>query len=167
MASVMRKGQLSVEFILIMLVLLLLINTVMQSNLLLAEEVLGDSQRMGEAVYAFDRIANAIEFLDHSAEGRQKLHLFLPKRSFLVCDPINNDLNILIETDQVPEKSREMGQCWSYQEKEFCGKSISLNAGLSCLNYAENDIGSYEGGRYINLQITKADTGDIEIREVS
>lgn len=92
-----QAGQASIEFILLLVVVLLLLQTIVLPNIAVAEKVMTDTQTLSRASLAGHELAQAINQVNAGAVGtRQTVSLLMDDRIFLGC-ATNDDPNIPAE----------------------------------------------------------------------
>jgi len=81
-----NKGQVSVEFMLLIVIVLLYIQTVIQPSLNVASSSVNDSTRVGQARFAAEKLANAVEFAQSTyGTTKQTITILIPKRATIAC----------------------------------------------------------------------------------
>lgn len=81
-----KRGQVSIEFILIVLIALIYIYSVIQPTVLTASQSTEDVTRLSEAKFAAQKLAGAISQLQASSgEGKKTITLYVPKNSSVEC----------------------------------------------------------------------------------
>lgn len=84
----MRKGQASIEFILLMAIMLLFINTAIIANSNAASDAALDVSRLGKARLGAERLVDAINYVGLGAEGtKQTVSIFIPQGATITCIP--------------------------------------------------------------------------------
>ncbi|MBI4053593.1 MAG: hypothetical protein HY394_06175 [Candidatus Diapherotrites archaeon] len=83
-----RKGQASIEFIMIVLISLVYIVGYVQPNITIAAESAKDVARVGQARLAADKIASATNaILTSSGEAKETINVFIPAEATIECSP--------------------------------------------------------------------------------
>ena len=81
-----KKGQISIEFILVILIALIYIYSVIQPTVLNASQSTEDVARLSQAKLAAQKLAGAINQLEMGGdEGKKTITLFVPKGSSVEC----------------------------------------------------------------------------------
>jgi len=82
----MKKGQTSIEFMLLIVIVLMYIQTVITPNLNETLMSVSDTTRVAEARLAAEKLTNAINYVAASnAESKTTVNLFLPERTVILC----------------------------------------------------------------------------------
>lgn len=98
-----RKGQISIEFMLILLICIgylhMLTATVIGPSIDAAEDI----TRLGQAKLSAEKLASAINEMGSSlGEGKRTLHLFVPKDSELGCTGTNVYFKVTLYGGEAP-----------------------------------------------------------------
>ena len=94
------RGQVSVEFMLLIVIVLLYIQTVIQPSLQIAGNSVNDSVRVGQARFAVEKIANAVEFAQSTyGTTKQTIKVLIPKDSTIECFEVENKFEMKIRID--------------------------------------------------------------------
>ena len=84
----MRKGQAAIEFILLVVVMLLFINTAIITNANTASDAALDVSKVGKARLAVDKLVNSINYVGFGGEGtKQTVAVFVPENVIITCNP--------------------------------------------------------------------------------
>lgn len=97
-----KRGQVSVEFMLLIVIVLLYIQTVIQPSLTIAANSVNDSVRVGQARFAAEKLSNAVEFAQSTyGETKQTIKILIPKDSKIECDQDNKkfEMKVTINSD--------------------------------------------------------------------
>lgn len=82
----MKRGQAAIEFILLVVVMLLFINTAIITNANTASDAALDVSKVGKARLGTEKIANAINYVGFGGEGtRQLVTVFIPEDVTITC----------------------------------------------------------------------------------
>lgn len=87
-----KKGQASIEFILLILLMLLYVQTIIQPSILISAESASGTMGLGETRFAGEKIANAINYIGTSGGlAKETIRVYVPKGAELFCkeDPPN------------------------------------------------------------------------------
>jgi len=85
--SMNKKGQISIEFILIMLIMLLYLVAVVQPTAALAANSTEDVARLSQTKFTAQKLGNSInELKSNEGHGKKTISLFVPKNSRIECD---------------------------------------------------------------------------------
>ena len=88
-----KKGQTSIEFMLLIVITLLYIQTVISPNVNETLTSVNDTTRVAEARLATEKLANAVNYVAASnSESKTTVNLFIPERTIILCDEINKRL---------------------------------------------------------------------------
>lgn len=81
-----RKGQASIEFILLIILMLLYVQTIILPAIDMSKSSVKGTMGLGEAVFAGEKIANAINYVGSgSGEGKETISVYLPAESTISC----------------------------------------------------------------------------------
>ena len=90
MKSGKSKGQASVEFMLLIVLILFYINTIVQPSLNIGTTALQDTTRIGAVRLSAQKIANAIDYIGSlSGDAKTRVNVFIPTDTVIYCDPSN------------------------------------------------------------------------------
>ncbi|MDP6671332.1 MAG: class III signal peptide-containing protein, partial [archaeon] len=82
-----KKGQISIEFILIMLIAIIYIYSVIQPTLQISAQSTEDVARISNVKLSAQKLAGTINQLEANAsEGRRTIDLFIPDGSYIECN---------------------------------------------------------------------------------
>jgi hypothetical protein len=139
-----KRGQISIEFILIILIALIYIHSVVQPTATIASQSTEDVTRLSQAKLAAQKLAAGINQLGaNQSDGRKTISLFVPKNSSIECasDRINFSaaMSDLREPPQCVgcERGCEGKECKGYAEL-IDGASPNCDFGGSALISAGN-----------------------------
>ncbi|MDO8538771.1 MAG: hypothetical protein Q7S21_07885 [archaeon] len=141
------KGQVSVEFMLLIVIVLLYIQTVIQPSLQIAANSVNDSVRVGQARFAVEKIANAVEFAQSTyGTTKQTIKILIPKDSEIECFEaenkfemrirINSDIGICNVVDDDNPDTIDKFEC---KKTFFVLENISIKCSLLEFNPLGND----------------------------
>jgi len=83
-------GQASVEFMLLIVLILFYINTIISPSLDTGTKSLQDTTRLGAIRLSAQKIANAIDYVGSlTGEARTTVNVFIPERTVIYCDAGN------------------------------------------------------------------------------
>lgn len=87
------KGQVSIEFVLIIVLMLMFIQTVIEPSVSGASNALEDIRQAGEIKAASQKLADSVDELALAPDGAVKtIFLFVPKSSTITCDAANKQI---------------------------------------------------------------------------
>lgn len=175
-AAMKSKGQVSIEFMLIILIALIYIQFIQATALGPATASTEDTVRLGQAKLAAQKLANSInEIAASSGEGKKTIHLFIPKYSSLRCDSSKVYFTAALEsyyynpTNPDPPPHPDCGDSDVFGGRELfkCSGDVALVEGVSFLggdcmhprDAADNPIS-------VTVEIRKTPAGDISIQSV-
>lgn len=109
-----RRGQTSIEFILLLVIMMLYIQTVVLPLVENSTRSAEDTTRLAQAELAAQSLANAINYVG-SAEtsantyAKQTLHLFVPKDTVVVCNGTDKTIEFVAQFKQgIPTTANEL-----------------------------------------------------------
>ncbi len=131
------KGQTSIEFMLLIVITLLYIQTVISPNINEALTSVSDTTRVGEARLATEKLANAINYVAASnSESKTTVNLFIPDRTVILCDEGDNIIGYQITVDA------DIAKCGIIDgDPSNCDKNFDLNPTITidCLQPPFNE----------------------------
>ncbi len=149
-----RKGQISIEFILIILIVLVYITSVIQPTVKIATETTWDITRLSETKFAAQKLAAAINQLEASGgDGKKTISLFVPKGAVVECTGIASiDFTASLGSLSVPPVCDPIGR--------ECAGSIELVSGISGLNcFGGSPIDASASNIFRKVEVIKDITG--------
>lgn len=127
MESAALKGQTSIEFILLIVIILLFVQALILPTVDLASNTAIEVSRIGQTKLAAERLSNAIQLIGVSAnESRQTIHIFLPEKSSIAC----NGEKIVYNSEL--ESSRDIPTDCTDTPTPHCEKEIDTGIDFSC-----------------------------------
>jgi uncharacterized protein (UPF0333 family) len=158
------RGQTSIEFMLLIIITLLYIQTVISPNVNEALTSISDTARVGEARLATEKLANAINYVAASnSESKTTVNLFIPDRTIILCDEANKRLRYETVVDS------NIAKCGVLDNNPAnCDKNFDLNPTitLDCLQPpfdSEFKIDSNFVSNPITLYIERSSDGTVSI----
>ncbi len=139
------RGQASIEFILLIVVILLYLQTVVQPTVSVANISAQEVNRVGKARSAAESLANTIKSVSlQSSQSKQTIQIFVPAKAELHCKcptcaiPSNfgdlNAIEMIVILDQAPplivEDGTSSGKCRS--GKCYFDVNLFQNTDLNC-----------------------------------
>ena len=124
--SVNRKGQLTIEFLLLLALVMMAIHSMVQPAAIASEDMGKDVARMGAANLAAGKLKNAIEYVAMLPDdSRQTLYMYVPEGASIKCGGGNITADVSIS-----DQGTTPGDCAT---SESCSKAYSPNlpAGVS------------------------------------
>ncbi|MBU2099725.1 hypothetical protein KKG83_00695 [Candidatus Micrarchaeota archaeon] len=123
MEHTVKKGQTSIEFMLLIVITLLYIQTVINPNVNEALSSVSDTTRVSQARLATEKLANAVNFVAASnSEAKTTINLFIPDRTIIYCDESKNRIRYETAVDQ------NIAKCGVLDNNPAnCDKNFELN----------------------------------------
>ena len=151
------KGQISIEFILIILIVLIYIHSVIQPTAKAAAQSTEDVARLAQTKLAAQKLGAAINELQaNQSDGKKTIELFVPKDGTVTC---NGSANV-IEFSATMSSLRNPQGCTN----KVCSGSVKLitgaGSGLSCFG------GSNASNVFREVTVSKTNSG-IDVSYVS
>ncbi|MFH0715029.1 MAG: hypothetical protein V1847_04975 [Candidatus Diapherotrites archaeon] len=153
-----KKGQSSIEFVLLLVVLLVFIQVVIVPAVNTSQDAATDVARLGQAKLAAQQLADAINLVGSSSEGaRQTVHIILPNDSSIVC---NSSPASVTFSSRLDSNAGFEGKSQCVASTHVCQSTISVNTtSLSCIPSL------MEGKRSFALRVEKATGGVVNVSE--
>jgi uncharacterized protein (UPF0333 family) len=118
----MKKGQISFEFIMLLLVLLFFLITVINPIAETATTSIQDVSRVSQAVNAGKKLSSAINYVASAGDGTtQIINLFLPKKTKIEIN--ETELKVIIQTES---DAGLIENCSAEEDVWKCTKIIPL-----------------------------------------
>ena len=168
-----KKGQLSVEFVLIMVMILLYVSTLIQPKIVQFQGISGETFGLGYTSLAANKIINAIDLVQLSGKDTvQTITVFVPENGNIIC---NGTGALPVDQNTITFKyvltSRIGGTAvTTYCPEELgqytCIKKLSpqSGAGINC-GSGFNSLAGVSHGSF-RFQITKTSSGPVEPVEI-
>jgi len=159
----MKKGQTSIEFMLLIVIILLYIQTVINPNITETLTSVSDTTRVAEARLATEKLANAVNYVAASnSESKTTVNLFIPERTIILCDEANKRLRYETTLDA------NIAKCGILDGNPAnCDKNFELNPTivLTCLEppFDNSIIDSNYVSNPVTLYIERDSTGTVTI----
>jgi len=169
-----NRAQVSIEFIIIIVISLIYINTVTNPLLITTSTAAAqDVKKVGDAKIAAQTLANAVNSaVANSGESRKTVQLFLPAETGLSCDMANQEIdysatiaNLYCRQPAVTCAYSGAGACTTGVGSFQCVGSVKLIAssgGLTC-PAAMASPAEIEGPFYKDFTVTKNNAGAIAV----
>ncbi|MDO8427925.1 MAG: hypothetical protein Q7S92_01810 [Candidatus Diapherotrites archaeon] len=128
-----QKGQSSIEFLILIVILLVFVQTIIQPSLQDSLLAARDTQRVGQITLAAQKLTGNIEQIySISGDSKTTTYLFLPENSKIVCNAVTKTLTSQVQLEH-PET---LSAC----PNQVCSKTYSLpsNINLTCTNLESN-----------------------------
>lgn len=113
-----RKGQMAIEFILIVILMLLYIQTIILPSIDIAEASVDDSTRVAQARFAAERFSSTISYVKAvNGESRKTINIYVPDDTSLKCDADNDLIGFTVRlndalADRVVPLCNEVATGW-------------------------------------------------------
>jgi uncharacterized protein (UPF0333 family) len=153
--NINKKGQLSVEFILIILVILVLIETIILPLRDYSQNSLQDVSSIAYLENAKDKIISTVNIAQAYSEVKLNVKFYIPEDvNFYLLDFQNGDSNILytykLKSGDISVKDCDINRC---SNQAYIGKvRVASNVAVT-----DNALGyTFEGPNNYSLTITKA-----------
>ena len=153
-----KKGQVSIEFILIILILLIYIYSVILPTLNISTDTLQDVTRLSQTKFAAQKLGMAINQLEaNKGDGKKTISLFVPEGATVTCDGPGNQISFVVEMSDLgtPPGCQKVGGTVT------CQGSIELiqgvGANLTC--FGSNPIDAAGGNIFRDVSVTRSSTG--------
>lgn len=105
-----KRGQTSVEFLFLFLIMLIYVNTIVYPNMYASKSYIEETHKLGQARLAIKQIANAVtEVAAASGESKQTFYVFLDENIDISCNDSSGNPRNTIQFD-VPLKVEEAFQ---------------------------------------------------------
>ena len=170
----MSKGQITVEFLIILSVLLLYISVLILPNAKLAMEASGEVAGLAQVRLAAEKIVDTANLVSLSgAYAKQTIKVFVPKHATIKCTPIDDPVESIYYAEITFEFAHpdigkypldECSELNSNLEK-MCTKTFNTIIGLPVQCNEFPLISSVQGSTY-TIEITKPDPQQITINAV-
>jgi len=134
--SLGKKGQASIEFIFLIIIILVYIHAILYPTVTYATSAANDAKRISEASFAAQKLADAINYVSSSSgDSVQILSVFIPKEATIscssvaaVCSPSPNCVVMETALDPATGPSAACGGTTT------CTKSYAIAQSLNCGN---------------------------------
>ena len=160
----MKKGQTSIEFMLLIVISLLYIQTVISPNVNESLLSVSDTARVGQARLATEKLTNAINYVAASnSESKTTVNLFIPDRTIITCDESNKRISYQTTIDGNIAKCGILDDDASNCEKDF---ELNPTITLRCPNPPFNALKQIDSNFVSNpvtLYVERNSTGEVSI----
>ena len=153
-----QKGQASVEFIILFVILLAYIYTISEPSVQVAQDSINDISRVSQSRLAAEKLAAAInELLVSDGLGKKTIHVVVPENSKITCDygnPADPTPEIFFTTDLSANLAgiTVPGKCVSPATgTKYCTGGIPVISG----NFVCSAPGYYTGKAYWIFRVYK------------
>ena len=92
-----RKGQASIEFMLLLIIMLMYVQLIIVPSIDVAAASSEDVVRLGEARFAAEKLANTVNYVSASTgESKQTIKLFVPRETTIECNDTDNTIDFSV-----------------------------------------------------------------------
>ncbi|MBI5884730.1 hypothetical protein HZB89_01385 [archaeon] len=135
MARAFLKGQASIEFLLIIVIMIVFIQTIVQPAVLASADALEDVRQVGETKAAAQKLVNALDELSLAGDNAVKtIFIFVPGNSVIECSQL--DSRIVYAASLKSEATACQPPAESIQpidnDNQKCTYAIQSIAGIQC-----------------------------------
>ncbi len=129
--SVNRKGQITIEFLLLLALVMMAIHSMVQPAALASEEMGKDVARAGAANLAAGKLKNAVEYVAMLPDdSRQTLYMYVPEGAVIGCSAGNIIANVGIsDQGSTPTGCAASDSC----VKDY-SPTLPTGVSINCLN---------------------------------
>lgn len=158
------KGQIAVEYIIFISVLLLFFQAIVFPNITFSENVVNDIYQATQTKQSVEKLANDISsFASSSGFGKRTVYFYLPSKGRIInCTDVGGIYNIQYSVDISPQNPRPPIANCSYDAVKnvvVCNYSKSVYMGGGNLTCPANIGPGYNG----YLVIEKFNNGDVNV----
>lgn len=147
------KGQIAIEFLFLIVIAMIYMQTISSPALELAADAMDDVTRLAQIRVAADNIANNIESLEASVEGRRTITVFVPENGTITIEDDGVVFEITLNRTATVEGCNDT----------ICSKQIEFGGSVSITgNTVFNGRGLYEvvlekaeGSEVINVRLSQ------------
>ena len=152
-----KKGQISIEFILIILVAIIYIYSVIQPTLQISSQSTEDVARVSNVKLSAQKLAGTINQLEANAsEGRRTIDLFVPDGSYIECNANAIDFSATLSSNLgTPSGCVDSGTV-------TCTESISILTDPDC-DFGGVEILEAVGGNIFEKFVVEKDAVGISV----
>ncbi|MDO8625372.1 MAG: hypothetical protein Q7R47_04790, partial [Candidatus Diapherotrites archaeon] len=159
------QGQLSIEFMLVVVVSIVYLNTVIFPQVAFGQTVLSEIDGLAQTRTSANQIVNAINALAiQSPNAKQTLTVLIPKNALITCDNTNKKIGFEYTLQSEPSEKCDPD---TTGKKLKCTKSISTglsaSQSLACTNFGVNGI---SGPQTKTIEVSNSG-GSISVTAVS
>jgi len=155
-----KKGQIAIEYIILISILLLFFQAIIYPNVNFSENMVQDIHGITQTKQSIDKLSNDLSsFVSSSGYGKRLVYFYLPTSSKIICDGTTIDYNITISS-QSPQPN--ISNCRDVDNPNTCYFSKQLFIGSFSLNCPADGIGPGYNG-YLEIEKTSAGVLNVEI----
>ena len=164
-----KRGQTSVEFLFLFLIMLIYVNTTVYPNMNISRAYIEETHRLGQARLAIKQIANAVtEVAASSGKSKQTFYIFVDSNTELICDETNNKIQFEVGMSteaQVSSPNPGENEC----DNTICYgvEYLSLPTGitLDCGNF-NNNIQTGDYSDKFKIEVYKDSVGVVNLNVI-
>ncbi len=162
-----RRGQVSIEFILLLVLIILMVQTITLPYLSVAEKSASDVLRTAQARVAVQRIYDSVNTVNAAgSDARQSFRVYVPKNSRLACS--GNDVGFTVGLElpsEIPTVAKNGCLCTlrgdrGCEEAECTASFATTASSIECSDFsskANNEKGSFPV--MLEVVVSKTDRG--------
>jgi uncharacterized protein (UPF0333 family) len=156
----MKKGQISFEFIMLLLVLLFFLITVINPIAETATTSIQDVSRVSQAVNAGKKLSSAINYVASAGDGTtQIINLFLPKKTKIEIN--ETELKVIIQTES---DAGLIENCSAEEDVWKCTKIIPL---ITSPETGFINLDAFFEAKSMNFKVVKECIDECKVKLVS
>jgi len=121
-----QKGQISIEFMLLLLFVIIFIGAVIMPGVSIATSSAEDVARVSQARLAVEKIANSVEEIASlGGDARKTVHIFVPQDAEIHCDEGSKEIFFEIRIGEKIAKEYTPNECPSTGGNNCCEKPLT------------------------------------------
>lgn len=149
------KGQVSIEYILILVIMLIYIQIMVQPIMQTAIDSSEEISQLGQVKAAAEKLSNAVDFISlSSGNSKQTVGFYLPPHTAINCVGSAKELRYSAEINVTHEACQDDGD----NDDLLCTKRIPIvgSGNLSCVGFGNGvRIEAQDVGRYFDVSVRK------------
>jgi len=151
-----RKGQISMEFILLVIVMLLYMQVIIQPLADISVSSVDDVTRLTQVKLASEKLVNIADYISsQSNESKFSTTLIIPRDANISCDDPAGSVTYRI----ILQEQTDSVNCSALGQNSVCSKSIAfMNPDVGCAGMPE-----IAGPRSANVAVFRDSTGAVSI----
>jgi len=127
----MRKGQVTIEFLMLLLVMLLYVQAIVQPNMEITSSAATDVANAGRGVAELSKFYNAVVDVGYSTgDAKSTVTLFMPPYSVLQCNSSQASVSIALSQALFSQKVNN-ANCADETDRQLCTKIIPFPSDLT------------------------------------
>lgn len=152
-----RKGQIAIEFILILIIMLIYIQTMIQPMLDSSINSIEEVSRLGQTRAATQKLVNAVDYVALSnGDAKQTISFYLPPNASITCQPAS-----FIFSSRIAVPHESCMEDLDPDESTLCTQSIPVLgvASIECRDFGSNGVISTMGtaGIFYEISVRKSE----------